>query len=117
MRKDVLAELGAASLTAKTSHVPRCAAQRLTSVQAAADAAYTALLRGTLETAGGTAADDRAALRAGGSRRARALHSSSARRRGCCSMQSWPRRRRRKPASDELFLFMRVFTFCFFRFH
>ena len=34
--------------------------------QAAADAAYTALLRGTLETAGGTAADDRAALRAGG---------------------------------------------------
>ena len=66
MRKDVLAELGAASLTAKTSHVPRCAAQRLTSEQAAADAAYTALLRGTLETAGGTAADDRAALRAGG---------------------------------------------------
>ena len=62
-------------------------------MQAAADAAYTALLRGTLETAGGTAADDRAALRAGGSRRARALHSSSARRRGCCSMQSWPRRR------------------------
>ena len=53
-------------LTAKTSRVPRCAAQRLTSVQAAADAAYTALLRGTLETAGGTAADDRAALRAGG---------------------------------------------------
>ena len=38
MRKDVLAELGAALLTAKTSHVPRCAAQRLTSVQAAADA-------------------------------------------------------------------------------
>ena len=35
-------------------------------MQAAADAAYTALLRGTLETAGGTAADDRAALRAGG---------------------------------------------------
>ena len=66
MRKDVLAELGAALLTAKTSRVPRCAAQRLTSVQAAADAAYTALLRGTLETAGGTAADDRAALRAGG---------------------------------------------------
>ena len=66
MRKDVLAELGAALLTAKTSHVPRCAAQRLTSEQAAADAAYTALLRGTLETAGGTAADDRAALRAGG---------------------------------------------------
>jgi hypothetical protein len=93
MLKDVLAELGAALLTAKTSRVPRCAAQRLTSVQAAADAAYTALLRGTLETAGGTAADDRAALRAGGSRRARALHSSSARRRGCCSMQSWPRRR------------------------
>ena len=48
MRKDVLAELGAALLTAKTSHVPRCAAQRLTSVLAAADAAYTALLRGTL---------------------------------------------------------------------
>ena len=59
MRKDVLAELGAALLTAKTSHVPRCAAQRLTSVQAAADAAYTALLRGTLETAGGAAADRR----------------------------------------------------------
>ena len=102
MRKDVLAELGAALLTAKTSHVPRCAELRLTSEHAAGDAAYTALLRGTLETAGGTAADDRAALRAGGSRRARALHSSSARRRGCCSMQSWPRRRRRKPASDEL---------------
>ena len=65
MRKDVLAELGAALLTAN-SHVPRCAALRLTSEQAAADAAYTALLRGTLETAGGTAADDRAALRAGG---------------------------------------------------
>ena len=31
MRKDVLAELGAASLTVKTSHVPRCAAPRLTS--------------------------------------------------------------------------------------
>ena len=31
MRKDVLAELGAALLTAKTSHVPRCAAPRLTS--------------------------------------------------------------------------------------
>ena len=60
MRKDVLAELGAALLTAKTSRVPRCAAQRLTSVQAAADAAYTALLRGTLETAGGTAAAPKA---------------------------------------------------------
>ena len=42
MRKDVLAELGAALLTAKTSHVPRCAAQRLTSVQAAAAAAAAA---------------------------------------------------------------------------
>ena len=42
MRKDVLAELGAALLTAKTSHVPRCAAPRLTSVQAAAAAAAAA---------------------------------------------------------------------------
>jgi hypothetical protein len=38
---------------------------RIVCAQAAADATYTALLRGTLETAGGTAADDRAALRAG----------------------------------------------------
>ena len=38
----------------------------IVSAQAAADAAYTALLRSTLETAGGTAADDRAALAAGG---------------------------------------------------
>ena len=103
MRKDVLAELGAALSTTKTSHVPRCAAQRLTSVQAAADAAYTALLRGTLETARREAPLPTFALRCAlaASRRACALHSSSARRRGCCSMQSWPRRRRRKPASEE----------------
>jgi hypothetical protein len=60
------ASLRAALLALATDGVPLPAAGSAVGAQAAADATYTALLRGTLETSGGTAADDRAALRAGG---------------------------------------------------
>ena len=81
-------------------------------MQAAADAAYTALLRGTLETAGGTAADDRAALRAGGlAPRARlALEFRTAQR--VLLNAELAAAAASKASFWRAFWLMRVFTFC-----